>query len=425
MLALSMLPVRILVSRGPDAVAGVLSQDLAFLFFRDVFAFGACLVLREIYRRSALERLSLLVRGGVVVGLSLLFAALDVYVSEIVFGMVQRSSTALSAPVFVAAAFWLHVMIFFSWSCLYFLLKAFFKAKAREREMAQLRARQRESELLMLRAHLEPHFIFNALNAITILSHGNHGVAPVVKGLSDYLRFCLANRDRLFVPLGDELDAICQYLEVERARFGEGLVIKVDVDDPLSRHIPVPGVFLMPLVENALKHRSPGGKPLYLWIQVEHRRAEGDDAVLEELKLHPPYERTHASPGSPAIHAALEDVGNSRGKGEGAQGELLIRVTSNSEWRGDAPVAEAHAATGVGLSNLKRRLELLYPGAERTAFSLAPAGGYVVAEIKIAQPLQAFQDLVLRGKGESRGNPDERPQGRELPDWLPGGRISA
>jgi LytS/YehU family sensor histidine kinase len=295
------------------------------------------------------------------------------------------------------AAFWLHFFIFSTWSFLYFFLKAFFKAKENERQFAAATLRQKEAELLMLRAHLEPHFIFNALNAIMVLSHGNPAVAPVVRGLADYLRFCLANRSKAFVPIGEELDAIEQYLRVEKARFGDDLVVKMEVDAPSSRYIPVPGVFIMPLVENALKHRAPGDHPLYLWIQVVHRRTPGDVELLENLKIRPLHEATHAdrldlsgggalrSGGEKAFGGAAEEVSNDRG-------ELLIRVTSNSVWQDPASRAAEGPATGVGLSHLRRRLELIYAGEGRAGFTIGPQNGYVVAEIRISDPLRQFRN---------------------------------
>lgn len=407
LLSLSLLPVRVLVSRKDGEGVFLTEGEFGFLFFRDALGFGLCLVMRWIYKRGYFQRLSSW-RLGLHLGvISMLMAVFEVWAADILFKIVDQTSANLAAPVMLLAAFWLHFFIFSTWSFLYVFLKAFFKAKENERQFAAATLQQKEAELLMLRAHLEPHFIFNALNAIMVLSHGNPAVAPVVRGLSDYLRFCLANRNKPFVPIGEELDAIEQYLRVEKARFGDDLVVKMEVDAPSSRYVPVPGVFIMPLVENALKHRAPGNHPLYLWIQVVHRRSPGDLELLENLKMRPIHEVTHAE---------RLDIAGAETRGFGAEkatrgtkdadagdgGELLIRVTSNSVWQDPASRTAEGPATGVGLSHLRRRLELIYAGEGRAGFSIGPQNGYVVAEVRISDPLRQFRNPS--GSASSEGN---------------------
>ncbi|WP_009963565.1 sensor histidine kinase [Verrucomicrobium spinosum] len=393
--SLSMLPVRVVLAKPMGGAWESLVPDMIFFLSRDVLGFALCLGLRWVYRRPFAQKAKSLVLAPLLVGMAAATAAVDGYGAEWLRRMMELGRGNVSGPVFVAASFWLHLIIFFFWGLLFFMLRAFIRAKRNEKRLALAAARQRESELLMLRAHLEPHFIFNALNAVTILSHGNAKVLPVVRGLSDYLRFCLANRDKPFVPLGEELDAICEYLKVERARFGDDLIVRVDVDDPSSRHIPVPGVFMKPLVENAIKHRAPGNHPLYLWIQVDHRKQEGDEAVLEELRMRPVHGDRHEQESAPDLQEVAEMIFDSEVPDFLAlERELVIRVTSNSVWKPTVDRVDVSPASGVGLSNLQRRLELLYPGEGRTEFSIGPSEGYVVAQIRIRAPLHAFKNRV-------------------------------
>lgn len=397
--SLSMLPVRVVLSKPMGGAWESLVPDMIFFLSRDVLGFVLCLGLRWVYLRPFAQKSRSLMLAPLLVGMAAATAAVDGYGAEWLRSVMELGSGNVSEPVFVAASFWLHLIIFFFWGLLFFMLRAFIRAKRNERRLAMAAARQRESELLMLRAHLEPHFIFNALNAITILSHGNAKVIPVVRGLSDYLRFCLANRDKPLVPLGEELDAIGEYLKVERARFGDDLIVRMDVDDASSRHIPVPGVFMMPLVENAIKHRAPGNHPLYLWIQVDHRRGMGDDAVLEELRMRPVHGERHEQESAPD----LQEVAGMIFHGEepdilAMERELVIRVTSNSVWKATEERVDVSPASGVGLSNLQRRLELLYPGEGRTDFSIGPSEGYVVAQIRIRAPLHAFRNRVTTAR---------------------------
>lgn len=391
--SLSMVPVRVVIAKPAGGEWESLVPDMIFFLGRDLLAFLLCLGLRWVYRRPFAQKAKPVQLAPLLVGLAAVTAAVDGYGAEWLFRLLGMGRGNVSAPIFVAASFWLHLIIFFFWGLMFFMLRAFIRAKRNEKRLALAAARQRESELLMLRAHLEPHFIFNALNAITILSHGNTKVIPVVRGLSDYLRFCLANRDKPLVPLGEELDAIGEYLKVERARFGDDLIVRMDVDEASSRHIPVPGVFMMPLVENAIKHRAPGNHPLYLWIQVDHRKQAGDEAVLEDLRMRPVHGERHEQEAAPDLQEVAEMIFDSEVPDFLAmERELVIRVTSNSVWKPTVDRVDVSPASGVGLSNLQRRMELLYPGEGRTEFSIGPSEGYVVAQIRIRAPLHAFKN---------------------------------
>jgi LytS/YehU family sensor histidine kinase len=117
--------------------------------------------------------------------------------------------------------------------------------------MRQLAA---EAELRALRAQLNPHFLFNALNTLGHLMQTapNRALATLYQ-LTNLLRKVLRRTDGGFVTLRDELDIVEAYLAIEHERFEERLVVSIDVPEELW-HARVPPLLLQPLVENAVKH---------------------------------------------------------------------------------------------------------------------------------------------------------------------------
>ena len=196
-----------------------------------------------------------------------------------------------------------------------------------------------ESRLIALRLHLEPHFLFNALNAISSEVAENPRLAREMIGdLGALLRRSLDCKDRAEIPLAQELAVLEHYLAIQRVRFGDRITFTVDVD-PEARAISVPSMLLQPLVENAIRHglevRTTGGT-----IRISAVRAEG------ELKL----------------EVTDNGVGLPRG------------------W-------DLAAATGHGLRVTRERLTALYPEAGDACFNISvrKSGG---TKVSIRIPLQ-------------------------------------
>jgi signal transduction histidine kinase len=196
-----------------------------------------------------------------------------------------------------------------------------------------------ESRLIALRLHLEPHFLFNALNAISSEVAENPRLAREMIGdLGALLRRSLDCKDRVEIPLAQELAVLEHYLAIQRIRFGDRITFTVDVD-PEAPAIPVPSMLLQPLVENAIRHglegRTTGGT-----IRISAVRAEG------ELKL--------------------EVIDNGVGLPRG--------------W-------DLAAATGHGLRVTRERLAALYPEAGDACFNISAlkSGG---TKVSIRIPLQ-------------------------------------
>ncbi len=119
---------------------------------------------------------------------------------------------------------------------------------------SKLEALVREAELKMLRSQINPHFLFNSLNSISSLTITNPaGARDMIVKLSDFMRYSLSSRNDQPVTLHNEMESLRLYLEIEKVRFRERLVIKEDIE-PECLSALLPGLLLQPLYENAVKH---------------------------------------------------------------------------------------------------------------------------------------------------------------------------
>jgi len=131
----------------------------------------------------------------------------------------------------------------------------------REREMRRLAT---EAELRALRAQLNPHFLFNALTTVGyLIQHAPSRALDTLLRLTTVLRSVLRQSATEFSTVGEEIELITSYLDIERARFEERLKVTIDLA-PSARDITIPTLLLQPLVENAIKHgiapQSAGGE---------------------------------------------------------------------------------------------------------------------------------------------------------------------
>lgn len=192
-------------------------------------------------------------------------------------------------------------------------------------ELEESRASLAEAELRALRAQISPHFIYNSLAAIaSFITTDPERARELVLDFADFTRYSFRQRGE-FTTLAQELGSIRHYLELERARFGERLDVRLRIA-PETLSTVIPFLSVQPLVENAVKH---GLEPL----------AQGGRIVIAAVD-----EITHTE-------ISVED------DGAGMDPEQLRAALS-----GPAPV------THVGLRNVDTRLRRLY----------GPAGGLVV-----------------------------------------------
>jgi hypothetical protein len=123
-----------------------------------------------------------------------------------------------------------------------------------ENRMLRAEAAVRTLELQKLQEQMNPHFLFNALNAVLATKDDPDAVESVIRDLADYLRFVLGEAGT-FEPLSRELHALEKYLGVQQARFGKNLVCRVTCDRPALAAL-VPPMLIQPLLENALNYGS-------------------------------------------------------------------------------------------------------------------------------------------------------------------------
>lgn len=165
--------------------------------------------------------------------------------------------------------------LLFCWSVLYFGIKFYESKRQQEEAMLKAVALAQEAQLKMLRYQLNPHFLFNTLNAIStlILDNQNRKANHAVARLSDFLRYTLDQDPMKKVTLRQEIEALNLYLGTERLRFGERLRLEYAIEEPALEAL-VPSLLLQPLLENALKYavsmREQGGL-----VRIEGRTREG------------------------------------------------------------------------------------------------------------------------------------------------------
>ncbi len=225
-----------------------------------------------------------------------------------------------------------HLFIFY-WvgvSLVYFFHEIRF-AREREIRQAKLEASLSEAQLHNLRLQLEPHFLFNALNAISAAIYEDPRTADeMVCRLSELLRQLLKNERSQQIPLAREIELLKLYIGVMEARYEHRLQIAIKIDEAANSAL-VPQLILQPLVENAIRH--------------------GMDSVTFQAKL--------------TILARVEDGVVS----------LLIRDL------GPGLDPSVPFNEGIGLRNTRERLERLY--GDRQSFTIRNAdGGGLVVELR-------------------------------------------
>jgi two-component system, LytTR family, sensor kinase len=122
-------------------------------------------------------------------------------------------------------------------------------------ETARLNEELSKAQLAALRRQIEPHFMYNTLNSIAglVRDHRNDAAVSMIVGLSEFLRRSSEDSHRSQVALQEEVEYLQRYLDIQKARFGERLQVNVDIPPELLR-AQVPNLLLQPLVENAIKH---------------------------------------------------------------------------------------------------------------------------------------------------------------------------
>ena len=240
-------------------------------------------------------------------------------VSSLILGFVELEATCwlgrslgLPAPVIGAdmmyvSAWLIRSLVLFLWFLLYFGIKSLKRFLEVEREF-------QKAEVRLLRSQMNPHFLFNALTTIMAVRRDEAKVELVTQSLADYLRFSLQQEQNeqnavAAHPLGDEIAALENYLRVEKVRFSDDLDWSIEAEAD-ARHTLVPSALVQPLLENAIKY--------------------GQDTGPRTLRI--------------SITAKV------------VQGNLELEVCNSGHW---IERDQTHSG-GLGLKNLRRRLDLIY-----------------------------------------------------------------
>ena len=207
------------------------------------------------------------------------------------------------------------------------------KSQERERRAIELEARLAQAKLQALRMQINPHFLFNTLNAVSTLVHTSPQTADdMITDLSELFRGSLESSDEQEIPLGRELELLGRYLALEQRRFGERLSVEQKIAPGIFDAL-VPTLILQPLVENAIRHG------------IEPQKCGGKIAIC--------------------------------GRRDG--GHTILSVSDN----GKKPVDFSQAGSkspgrGIGLSNTQARLQQLYGNEQSLAVGQGELGGWMV-----------------------------------------------
>jgi two-component system, LytTR family, sensor kinase len=203
---------------------------------------------------------------------------------------------------------WYCALVLVAWSLLYF-------------GVTQYRAR-----LDALRYQINPHFLFNTLNAIStlVVEVRSAEASAMISRLSDFLRLTLSGEAEAEISLADEVCFVRQYLEIERVRFGDRLTVDIGIPSELES-LQVPALILLPVVENAIRHA------------VERNERGGRIAIRAELHQE-------------SLHLTVAD---------------------------DGPGEESasNAGSGIGLSNTRARLQQLFGDRQQLRHTVRRNGG--------------------------------------------------
>jgi len=137
---------------------------------------------------------------------------------------------------------------------IYYLVSNSQKLQERAQKEERLKNLVRDTELNLLKSQINPHFLFNSLNSIASLTMSNPDEArDMIIRLSDFLRYSLKHRENEFLPLNEELGRMKDYLAIEKIRFGEKLQYVFNISAECGK-FPVPTMIFQPLFENAIRH---------------------------------------------------------------------------------------------------------------------------------------------------------------------------
>lgn len=255
------------------------------------------------------------------------YASVDVWV----YSLFDRTGANFYGATFLAVITY-DTLLIGAWSALYYGINFYIIVEMQADAMLKLESQASRAQLAMLRYQLNPHFLFNTLNSIStlVLLKQTERANIMLSRLSSFLRYTLANEPMGHVTLQQEVETLKLYLEIEKMRFEERLRPSFDIQDAVKQAL-LPSLLLQPLVENAIK---------YAVTPCE----EGAEIAVEARLI-----------------------------GERVQ----IIVSDTGPGLNEASVQHS-MSTGVGLTNIRDRLQQAYGGDHRFDTRSYPEGGFGV-----------------------------------------------
>lgn len=311
----------------PDRSARLLFQTK---FVRALIGFGLTCLMRLVYKRFVKTQ-NFGLAAWLSIFCSVTFGFIWTYLSNAFYWSISDNFDFPSAHAKAPRDTLDFGITLLTWSALYFGIK-FWREWQAERERAlQSAALADKAQLEMLRYQLNPHFLFNALNSIRAsVDEDANRAKQMITQLSEFLRFSLLNESAKKIPLREELEAVRNYLAIEKIRFEDKLEVGFEIE-PAAEDFKVPCFLLNPLVENAVKHGlQTSAKPLKLKVSAN---------VLND--------------------------------------KLILEVSNSGKLNGNS-----NGSTKIGLKNVRERLEKLFGDAGK--FELEQDGDFVRARIEIA-----------------------------------------
>jgi hypothetical protein len=299
--------------------------------------FGTTLVFRALYRRARQRATMPLASALLVLVVSFLGAAIWRETQSLLFLACLRAIDGERIPIELLriplGTLLYDGFVLLAWSLLYYGINDWAELEKQRNRASKAEAMAHAARLRALRSQLEPHFLFNTLNAVsTLVVEGNNAAATrMIARLSDFLRLTLDAAEISEISVTEELEFVRRYLEIEQVRFGDRLRVTIDAQPQAARGL-VPALILQPLIENAVKHgvlpRERGGS-----VTVTIARSDS------------------------MLHMCVADDGPGLS-------------------------AAANGQRGVGLSNTAARLKELYGEASQFSMTSSPCGG-VTAKLEI------------------------------------------
>lgn len=186
-------------------------------------------------------------------GFAVLVGTLETYVS-ILLNLEYKEEAKFELLQKIVSNMFTSFIYFFIWNCIYFIYHYVSQTRKNQLDNLKLEALVKSLELKTIKSHINPHFIFNALNSIRALIDEDPSRARVaVTGLSKILRSSMQSDQLEVITLEKELDIVKDYLDLELIRFEDRLNVTYQIDEQTLGN-PIPPMMLQTLVENAIKH---------------------------------------------------------------------------------------------------------------------------------------------------------------------------